>query len=106
MQAFSDMDDAGFATFGEPATFMPAAGSPVAVTVVVNRGVTRGGPGDLGSRTGQTTARLRRSDVALPKEKDKIEIAGTTYELKVPELDELGILWMLDLRKAPTPPGP
>jgi hypothetical protein len=101
MQPFDDMDDAGFATFGEPATFTPAVGVSAACTVIVDRPIDGGGAGGLGQVKPLVVARLRKSEVAAPKEKDRITIAGTVYELKPPRLDGLGLVWFLDLRTAP-----
>lgn len=96
----ADLDLAVFDEFAEAVTYTPAAGGgPLAVTVILDRGVERSGLGELGTRVGGSVARLRASEVAAPKRGDTLAVGADTFKVMGAARDLAGTIWTLDLNK-------
>jgi len=91
---------AGFDAFGVDATYTPPAGSPVAVTVIVDQPTEDSaiGPGLAVSRPSHT-ADLRRSEVAAPAAGATLAIGPESFRVRKASLDRAGLVWRLDLEK-------
>lgn len=88
-----------FRSFGQAATYTPAGGDAVAVTVIFSRPTEDGGFGEAGFRGRVASAELRLAEVASPAKGDTLEVDGTVYVVAAaPEIDSLGLVARLALR--------
>ncbi len=99
--------DAGFRHYGVAATFTPAGGAGVAVTVILRKPETEASFQTAGYRlaaAGQAaalTADIRRTEVAAPAKGDGLTVGGVGYlVVDTPDLDSERLVWTLPLRKA------
>lgn len=93
--------NAGFRSFGQPATYTPAGGDPIVVTVIVSRPTETVGFGEAGFRGPAIVADLRAAEVASPGRGDALTISGTDYTVFAhPSADPEGLVHRLELRLA------
>lgn len=78
--------------------YIPAAGDPVSVRVVLQRPDRSVRLLDAGLMTPSTILQVRVSEIAMPRAGDVFEIAGATYLIKgEPKRDPLRQVWTLEL---------
>ncbi|MGE0155184.1 MAG: hypothetical protein AB7R90_21395 [Reyranellaceae bacterium] len=105
MTTFAVAPDSAFRLFGAAAVYMPPAGSPVDVTVVVSSPSTEANV--LRGRVARAwVADLRRSEVAAPAKGATLVVAdceavpgGGTFAVEDFRADLLGLVWHLDLKR-------
>jgi hypothetical protein len=94
------MLESGFRTFGEAATYAPAAGGSVAVTVIRSRPDVEVGAYQAKVVRSTTVLELRASEVLAPVAGDVVTLTAGGEAFKVqgkPERrDALGLIWTLD----------
>lgn len=103
MPQFDADDLAAFfdaASFGEAATYLPAAGGSLSVTAILRRQRDRVDMGGSVLLTDLNTAMVRASEVAAVVDGDQIVIAGVTFVVRGGRLaDATGQIWTLDLER-------
>ncbi len=93
LAAFFSTDD-----FAEAATYRPASGPDVAVSVIVDRPTREVSLGGLAVSAPAIACRLRSSEVAQPRKGDAITIGAATYTIAAaPERESGGLIWHLTL---------
>lgn len=99
--------DTQFEAFGKPATFRPAAGAPIAVTVDMRRPDARAdsilGPAPSAINVQTVTIEVRVSEIAAPSKNDQFTVAGVDYLIneKPQTLDPERLVWTCRCEKAP-----
>jgi hypothetical protein len=100
MVDFSRMLDSQFVTFGEAATYAPAAGGSTAVIVIRRRPDVEVDAYQAKVVRPTTVFELRGAQIAAPAAGDVITLAGSGEAFRVqgkPERrDALGLIWTLD----------
>lgn len=79
------------------ATYTPDGGQGVQVALIVTRGDRVQDQGEYSLNAPARIAYLRRADLAAPKTGDTLAVNGETLRVMQARLDELGVLWTLDL---------
>ncbi len=92
LATFFDVDD-----FAVAATFTPASGPPVGVTVVLDEPQEIHGLGLAGVAQANRRVILRSGEVADPTG-GSITISGTTFRVVEPEKDITGKIWTFGLK--------
>lgn len=96
LAAMFDEDD-----FGLSATYTPAGGVDVEVTVIRAIATDDAGLGELGLLSTVPRALLRVAELAAaPAPGDVLKIGATTYRVRAARRDELGAVWALELTEA------
>lgn len=88
-----------FTHFGVAASYQPAMGAPIACTVVFTRPDLTVGLGALGVVAPQRLADVRAVEVAAPAAGDSLVVGSETLAVMNVAIDELGLVWTLDLSK-------
>jgi len=83
--------------FGEGATYRPASGPDVLVTVIVDQPTREVQLFGGATRAPAVSVQLRVSEVAQPRKGDSIVIGGTTYAVRDAERDPLAAIWRVTL---------
>jgi len=92
--------NAGFRTFGRSATYTPAGGDPIAVTVIVKTPEGDLSGIGLGARRIGRVADVRSSEVASPAEGDTLTIGEESFIVRGAAPDAERLAWSLDLDPA------
>lgn len=93
------MTDACFQEFGDSATYTPAGGDPVAVSVIPSAPDEVVGVGRLGAVLPVVSVDVRVSEVANPQAGDGLTWNGQAYTLTPPRRDPSGKVWKLGLNE-------
>ncbi len=81
--------------WGEAATYTPAAGGPVAVTVIFAKAHEFADLAESGINAPAHRALVRASEVASPAPGDSLAIGAQTFTITQADQGELGSVWTL-----------